>query len=78
MKPKQLKEIRTKEVAIECVCPTCGCTHKKKVFWTGRGKPKIFCGKDRRACANPPKLNKYFDAPQEWHNCIVDWEEVYG
>lgn len=28
---------------IKCICPNCGCTHKKKIIWSGRGKPRKFC-----------------------------------
>ncbi len=28
---------------IDCICPRCGKTYKRHIFWTGRGIPKIFC-----------------------------------
>ena len=28
---------------MECVCPKCGITHRMKILWAGRGKPKKFC-----------------------------------
>jgi len=30
-------------IAMECVCPKCGITHRMKILWSGRGKPKKFC-----------------------------------
>ena len=34
---------RDGEELIECFCPRCENTHKKFLYWTGRGKPKIYC-----------------------------------
>jgi len=28
---------------VECICPKCRRTHKKKLLWTGRGKPRKYC-----------------------------------
>jgi len=28
---------------VECECPQCGKGHKKRINWTGRGKPKLIC-----------------------------------
>jgi hypothetical protein len=28
---------------VECICPNCGCAHKRKIFYTGRGLPRKFC-----------------------------------
>lgn len=30
-------------ITMECVCPKCGITHRLKILWAGRGKPKKFC-----------------------------------
>jgi hypothetical protein len=30
-------------ITMECVCPKCGVTHRMKILWAGRGKPKKFC-----------------------------------
>jgi hypothetical protein len=30
-------------IAMECICPRCGVTHRMKILWSGRGKPKKFC-----------------------------------
>jgi len=27
----------------ECICPKCGGEHKVRIYWAGRGRPKIFC-----------------------------------
>jgi hypothetical protein len=34
---------RSDGIAMECVCPKCGITHRLKILWAGRGKPKKFC-----------------------------------
>jgi len=36
-------ENRRMEERVECVCPMCGVTHVKRLYWTGRGKPRKFC-----------------------------------
>jgi hypothetical protein len=28
---------------MECTCPRCGCSHRMKLLWAGRGVPKKFC-----------------------------------
>jgi hypothetical protein len=30
-------------ITMECVCPKCGVTHRMKILWAGRGRPKKFC-----------------------------------
>ena len=30
-------------ITVECVCPKCGASHRLKLLWSGRGKPKKFC-----------------------------------
>ena len=30
-------------ITMECTCPKCGITHRMKILWAGRGKPKKFC-----------------------------------
>jgi hypothetical protein len=29
----------------ECKCPFCGTKHMKKIYWTGKGVPRISCPK---------------------------------
>ena len=54
-------------ISVECVCPTCGCKHRRKMNWTGRGTPKIFCGPEGR-CVCPPKTAKYNDDVELEHS----------
>ena len=28
-------------LTVECICPKCGISHRAKLLWSGRGKPKI-------------------------------------
>ena len=37
----QYKSLNNKYIT--CICPKCGNGHKKKMSWTGRGIPRIFC-----------------------------------
>ena len=30
-------------LTVECVCPKCGTSHRMKMLWSGRGKPKKYC-----------------------------------
>jgi hypothetical protein len=30
-------------ITVECICPKCGVTHRLKILWSGRGKPKKYC-----------------------------------
>jgi len=30
-------------LTVECVCPKCGISHRVKLLWSGRGKPKKYC-----------------------------------
>ncbi len=30
-------------LTVECICPKCGATHRMKLLWSGRGKPKKYC-----------------------------------
>jgi hypothetical protein len=30
-------------ITVECICPKCGLSHRLKLLWSGRGKPKKFC-----------------------------------
>jgi len=30
-------------ITMECVCPKCGRSHRMKILWAGRGRPKKFC-----------------------------------
>ncbi|BBO92044.1 hypothetical protein DSCOOX_52240 [Desulfosarcina ovata subsp. ovata] len=31
------------ESMTECVCPLCGKHHRIRIYYTGRGTPRIFC-----------------------------------
>jgi hypothetical protein len=30
-------------LTVECTCPKCGISHRIKLLWSGRGKPKKYC-----------------------------------
>jgi hypothetical protein len=30
-------------LTVECTCPKCGISHRMKLLWSGRGKPKKYC-----------------------------------
>jgi len=30
-------------LTVECICPKCGVSHRIKLLWSGRGKPKKYC-----------------------------------
>ena len=30
-------------LTVECICPKCGISHRLKLLWSGRGKPKKYC-----------------------------------
>jgi len=30
-------------LTVECDCPKCGISHRMKLLWSGRGKPKKYC-----------------------------------
>jgi len=30
-------------ITMQCICPRCGSTHRLKILWAGRGKPRKFC-----------------------------------
>ena len=30
-------------LTVECICPKCGTSHRVKMRWSGRGKPKKYC-----------------------------------
>jgi hypothetical protein len=30
-------------LTVECICPKCGISHRIKLLWSGRGKPKKYC-----------------------------------
>ncbi len=30
---------------VKCICPKCGVSYKCRMFWTGRGTPRVFCNK---------------------------------
>ena len=44
--------------SIECICPKCMKVHKRRIFWTGRGTPRIFCNKCKSI------VEVYSDDPQ--------------
>ena len=37
------EDIEQENLTVECICPKCGCSHRMKLLWSGRGKPKKFC-----------------------------------
>jgi hypothetical protein len=47
----RLKEFRryrkkytaSSEKKTDCICPICGKEHRTKIYWTGRGTPRINC-----------------------------------
>ena len=39
LRPVKLKQSLT----VKCECPKCGSSHRMKMLWTGRGRPKKFC-----------------------------------
>jgi transposase-like protein len=40
-------EALEKKSATQCLCPKCGREHKLKIFWTGRGTPRVYCHRCR-------------------------------
>ena len=44
---------------VKCFCPVCETYHKKRLFWTGRGTPRIIC--------DPCKMSNEFDDPSEYN-----------
>jgi len=38
--------------SLECICPKCGNRHKKVLFWTGNGTPRIYCYNCERIGSN--------------------------
>jgi len=40
---RQKRIFKSAETYHTCKCPTCEKTHRKKIFWTGNGIPKVFC-----------------------------------
>jgi hypothetical protein len=38
-------ETRTYDTMVVCKCPKCEVIHKIKMYWTGKGMPKIYCDK---------------------------------
>jgi hypothetical protein len=36
-------------ITMECTCPRCGISHRMKLLWAGRGRPKKFCQPWRRS-----------------------------
>ena len=45
--PKTVKRRKIREPLVECICPTCGIIHKTYMYWSGRGKPRIYCLKHK-------------------------------
>jgi hypothetical protein len=37
------KPTKSEKCQVECTCPLCDKLHKKKLNWTGRGKPRVYC-----------------------------------
>lgn len=40
-------EALEKKGSTQCLCPKCGKEHRLKIFWTGRGIPRIYCHRCR-------------------------------
>jgi len=38
-----LAEMKSLRKAKKCICPKCEKIHKKKLYFTGRGTPRIYC-----------------------------------
>lgn len=54
-------------LTVECICPKCGTSHRLKLLWSGRGKPKKYCQPCKSFvstiesidfCGVPAKVNK--------------------
>jgi hypothetical protein len=39
----QVRDDDSDGLTVECVCPKCGVSHRAKLLWSGRGKPKKYC-----------------------------------
>ena len=40
-------ELLEKKSTTQCLCPKCGKEHRLKIFWTGRGTPRLYCHRCR-------------------------------
>lgn len=34
---------KTMGKTMDCICPCCEREHRAKLFWTGKGKPRVMC-----------------------------------
>jgi hypothetical protein len=51
-------------VLTSCICPRCGCKHKRKLNWIGRGTPRKYCQAckdqvDQHSSLEPARFNAY-------------------
>lgn len=56
-------EILEKKSSVQCLCPKCGKNHKLKIFWTGRGTPRIYCHRCRELMASISENAVYESQP---------------
>ena len=49
---------------VKCFCPVCETYHKKRLFWTGRGTPRIIC--------DPCKMTNDILYTEEYKTPILD------
>lgn len=48
----------SEEKIVDAKCPRCRRKHKAKLYWTGRGMPKIYCEGCRRFVERNPMIVK--------------------
>lgn len=46
---QDVEAVRTDARIWKCVCPRCGTTFEREMFWTGNGLPRTFCDPCRRS-----------------------------
>lgn len=56
-------EALEKKTSVKCLCPKCGKEHKLKIFWTGRGTPRIYCHRCRELMASISDCGVYESQP---------------
>ena len=50
---------------VECQCPRCEKIHSHYIYWTGNGKPRIYCRECYRYLSSLP-----FWPPEDWEEGI--------
>ena len=48
-RPYSARGVSANEPFTECICPKCGTIHKMRIRWIGRGIPRKFCEKCKKA-----------------------------